>query len=125
MEDPSCASCHMYVDPIGLSLEHFDAIGAYRETDRGLEITTADEVEDLGAFSGPRELGQRLLEDERSARCVVKNFLRASLGHIETAGERYELRDLSDQFASDGHHVQDLLVELCASRMFRFVSEAK
>ena len=59
----------------------------------------------LRCVSGPAELGQRLAEDERTGRCVVKNFLRSSLGHLETDGERYEVRRISDQFATDGSQV--------------------
>jgi hypothetical protein len=124
-EDPTCAACHLYMDPMGLALEHFDAVGAWRADDRGMPLDTSGDVENLGAFSGPAELGQRLAEDERTGRCVVKNFLRSSLGHVETDGERWEVRRISDQFATDGSQVQELLVELCASPMFRYVGEPK
>lgn len=124
-EDPTCASCHLYMDPIGLALEHFDSIGEWRPSDRGMAIDTAGAIEGLGAFSGPRELGQRLAEDERTARCMVKNFLRASLGHLETDGERWEVRRLADGFAEDGHHLQDLMIELVASPAFKWVGDPK
>ena len=34
--NPACAGCHQLMDPIGLSLENFDAIGRWRETDGGV-----------------------------------------------------------------------------------------
>jgi hypothetical protein len=124
-EDPTCASCHVYMDPIGLALEHFDSIGEWRATDRGMAIDTAGEVDGLGAFAGPRELGERLAGDVRVPRCMVKNLVRASLGHLETTGERWEVRRLADGFVEDGHHLQALMVELVASPAFRWVGEPK
>ena len=56
---------------------------------------------------------------------MVKNFLRASLGHIETDGERWEVRRLADAFAEDGHHLQSLMIELVASPAFAWVGEPK
>jgi cytochrome c551/c552 len=38
--NPVCASCHNRMDPLGFALEHFDAIGRWRETDTGAEINS-------------------------------------------------------------------------------------
>src|SRR5207253_4285381 len=38
--NPVCASCHSRMDPLGFALEHFDAIGKWRDTDSGAEINS-------------------------------------------------------------------------------------
>lgn len=123
--DPTCASCHTAMDPIGLAFEHFDPIGKYREQDRGLDLDVTGDVVGLGAFSGPRELGQRIADDDRMPDCIVASFVRSSLGHIEEGPERYALRDLSERFVDGGYRVQDLLIELTASPLFRYVGAPK
>ena len=40
--NPNCAVCHSVIDPVGFALEHFDAVGAWRDKTRdGLEIDSA------------------------------------------------------------------------------------
>ena len=52
--DPSCNSCHQLMDPIGLGLENFNAIGAYRDMDAGKPIE----------FDGPAAVGQSVRRRE-------------------------------------------------------------
>ncbi len=42
---PACAGCHSYMDPLGLPLETFDAIGRFRTTDHGLPIDPSGEFD--------------------------------------------------------------------------------
>jgi len=39
--DPACAGCHANIDPLGFSLEHFDAAGMYRDVDDGLPVDSS------------------------------------------------------------------------------------
>jgi hypothetical protein len=123
--DPSCRGCHVVTDPPGLAFEHFDAIGQWREQDRGLDIDISGTSERLGSYSGPVELGQLIADDERMPTCVVQNFVRSSMGHLEGSGERYAVRDLSEDFSGGGYKIKDLMVELTASKLFRYVGEPK
>ncbi|MBA3548238.1 MAG: DUF1592 domain-containing protein [Nannocystis sp.] len=125
MEDPKCNSCHSLMDPIGLALENFDAIGAFRTLDSGLPIDASGTIADLGDFDGPRALADLIASDERTAACVIKNFVRGTLGHLERSGERPVLDDLNEGFADDGYRLQELLVQLAASPIFRSVGDPK
>lgn len=125
MRDLSCSGCHMAMDPLGLALENYDALGIFRTHEEGLAIDAAVSVPDLGAFTGARGLADRLVADRRVPACVIKNFVRGGLGHLERPGERAILADLEDRFSSEGHRVQALLVELVASPLFRVVGAPK
>ncbi len=52
--DPSCASCHSLIDPLGFALENFDMIGAWRTLDHGEPIDARAELWDGTQLDGPR-----------------------------------------------------------------------
>src|SRR5690606_37310157 len=59
--NPSCASCHGLIDPVGFALENFDAIGAWRERDGDTPVDARGTLVDGTAVDGPRSLQQALL----------------------------------------------------------------
>ena len=58
--NPSCASCHRVMDPLGLGFENFDAIGQWRERDGEHAIDPAGELPDGRKFSNSTELVELL-----------------------------------------------------------------
>jgi len=79
--DPSCASCHRRMDPLGFSLENFDAVGARRAHDGSHPIDPSCKLPSGQAFGGPAEL--RALLRARShafARCFAEKMLTYALG---------------------------------------------
>ena len=79
--NPSCASCHAVMDPIGFSLEHFDLIGTWREADGGVPVNAAGRLADGTALDGPASLRRALL-DRREAvvATTVEKLLTYALG---------------------------------------------
>ena len=63
---PNCASCHAVMDPVGFSLEPFDLIGKWRESDGGVPVNAAGRLADGTALDGPASLRKALL-DRRDA----------------------------------------------------------
>src|SRR5262249_43362367 len=60
--NPSCASCHRMIDPIGLALENFDVTGAWRIKDNGMPVDAASTMYDGTRLAGPADLEQALLK---------------------------------------------------------------
>ncbi len=61
--NPTCASCHRNIDPVGFALENFDAVGQWRtETREGLPIDTAGVLADGTKVDGPAALRRALLD---------------------------------------------------------------
>ena len=58
---PQCSSCHNVIDPIGLSLDHFDVTGAWRIKDRGVLVDTRGELYDGTPLTGVADLRAALL----------------------------------------------------------------
>jgi mono/diheme cytochrome c family protein len=80
-KNPACAGCHKLMDPIGLSLENFDAIGRWREADGGLKIDPSGTLWDGTDVKGPAGLRQAILSrPEQFARTTTEMLLTYALG---------------------------------------------
>ncbi|MEM6993831.1 MAG: DUF1592 domain-containing protein [Myxococcota bacterium] len=117
-ENPACAACHDIVDPIGLALELFDAIGRYRDTDAGLPIDDTAELdgEPLEGIGGLTEL---LRADPVVAACVVRQLYRFSTGHRERADEEATIDALAASFEQVDFNLVQFLPQLVSSAAFR------
>ncbi|WP_436714976.1 DUF1592 domain-containing protein [Roseiconus lacunae] len=81
-EDALCASCHARMDPLGLALENFDALGMWRETDRGTPVEPQGELVTGETFRDVRELKALLRNNHADAfyRCVTEKLLVFAVG---------------------------------------------
>ncbi len=137
--DAACASCHRLVDPIGYGFEHFNTIGAYRETEpvrveptpqqerQGLKaethelpIDSSGYIAGIGdsAFRTPREAGLILAAAEVCHKCIVKQFFRYLFGRHETADDDLLIERAYNQFKDSGFLIRELLVALLASEEY-------
>jgi hypothetical protein len=116
-----CAFCHSLMDPLGLTLENFDAIGKFRETEQGLPIDVSGDF-DGAAFKGPVELGRLLAENPLTSECLVKNVYRYATGRTWSDGQTRVVAALLERFAAEGYDFQKLMIELVTSDGFRFVA---
>lgn len=79
--NPVCASCHFRIDPLGFALEHYDAVGKWRETDDGANINATITVSGQTVDS-TRFFQEALLDHGNSAfvRTVTEKLLTYALG---------------------------------------------
>jgi hypothetical protein len=118
-EVPACAACHRAMDPIGLGLENFDGIGAYRTTEQGLPIDASGELDGV-AFNNPVELGQALKQHPGATDCLVRSVYRYTVGRLETEGEAELMTSLESGLAQNGYDFAKLLVGVVSSAGFRY-----
>jgi hypothetical protein len=80
--DSLCASCHARMDPLGLALEHYNALGYWRDDDRGQPIDTAGRLITGERFADAAELSRALAGPRRKDyhRCLTEKLLTYSLG---------------------------------------------
>ncbi len=95
--NPACAGCHQMMDPIGLGLENFDALGRYRETENGERIDPSGELLGQGTFLGPQELVQLVAADPRFPSCATDKLMTFALGRETVESDTPYL----DQIAAD------------------------
>ena len=112
----ACMSCHSIINPLGFSLEHFDAIGRYREQEVQKPINTAAELISVTGetvkFNGARDLAEHIAGDRHAhAAFVDQLFHQAAKQPINAYGEN--IRDkLTTQFEKSGYNIQLLLIEI-------------
>ncbi|MBM4374970.1 MAG: DUF1592 domain-containing protein [Deltaproteobacteria bacterium] len=119
--DPSCGACHYLSDNLGLTFERYDAVGRYRATENGAPIDPSGEVDQLGAWSGPRELAERLAASEGLHSCLLRQLHRYATGHVEVDGEWPALNELTKRWEARGGSFRPLLVDFASSELFRRV----
>jgi len=101
--NPACASCHARMDPIGFSLENYDGVGAWRDSDNGARIDASGKLPDGTVFTGPAGLKQILLTQHRDEflSTFTEKLMTYALGRgIEPSdrpAERAILRDAAKQ----------------------------
>jgi hypothetical protein len=116
--DPTCATCHEFTDPIGLALENYDALGGYRETDQGLAIDPSGTLDGM-PFADAAELGALLATHPNTADCVVRNLYRYASGHVEQSQEQPTIDELVAGFSESGYDLTLAIEALAASESFR------
>jgi len=82
-EEPLCSSCHNRMDPLGLAMENFNAVGAWRDEERGQPIKGVGGKLITGEnFADVRELKHVLVTDRRTDyyRCLTDKMLTYALG---------------------------------------------
>ena len=80
-KNPVCASCHARMDPLGFSLENFDALGQWRTTDAGTPINASGVLLDGTKVAGVADLRQVLVaQKEQFVRTVTGKLLTYAVG---------------------------------------------
>ena len=81
-EKPLCASCHARMDPLGLALENFNAVGMFRDQENGSPIQTAGQLITGEKFNTIAELNQIFATSRRTDfyRCVTSKLLTYATG---------------------------------------------
>lgn len=120
LEDPVCANCHRLMDPLGLGLENFNAIGQYRTLDNGAPIDASGVVngEDFEDAVG---MAETIAQSEEFPRCLTRTAYRYALGHDETPGEAVSINGAHRVFTESGFQVLELLRAIALSEGFRAV----
>ncbi|GAA4429934.1 DUF1592 domain-containing protein [Bremerella cremea] len=86
-ENAACASCHAKMDPIGFSLENYDAIGQWRTKDEGFEIDASGEMPGGTKFAGADGLKRLLLEDKKDE--FIHNLISKTMTYALGRGVEY------------------------------------
>jgi hypothetical protein len=118
--NPTCASCHRRMDPLGFGLENFDATGAWRTLDGKFPIDASGSLPDGRTFTGPEELRTILKADhETFARCLASKLLTYALGR---GLERYDTRTvrmIASRLPRHEYRFSGLVLEIVNSLPFQ------
>jgi hypothetical protein len=118
--NPTCASCHNIMDPLGFALENYDLIGAWRETDGPARIDSSGRLADGTPLAGPVDLRQAVMSrsDMFVTTATEKLFVYA-LGRPVHYYDMPAVRAVVRRAARDGNRFSSLLVGIVESDAFQ------
>lgn len=116
--DPACSGCHALMDPIGFGLEHYDAIGAYRDLDNEVPVDASGELAGV-AFEDAAGLIDVLADDPRFVPCLSRKMFTYGLGRTPTDADGCTLESITDHLAQEDGSLTDLIVLLAQSSAAR------
>ncbi len=122
LEQPFCAACHTSMDPIGLGLETFDGIGAYRTTENGATIDATGSL-DGTPFHDLPTLAKAVAGHPHLPGCVTREVYRFAAGAPEPRDATPEIESLTRAFVADGWSFVGLLRKVALSAGFRTATE--
>ena len=118
--NPVCASCHARMDPLGLSLENFDAIGQWRTTDAGTPVNASGVLLDGTAVNGPAALARALVaQKEQFVRTVAAKLLTYAIGRGLELDDAPAIRAVVRASAADDYRWSSTMLALVKSAPFR------
>jgi hypothetical protein len=93
--NPSCASCHGVIDPVGFALENFNPIGAWRDRDGDSPVDARGTLVDGTAIAGPADLTAALVvRSQMFVTHVTEKLLAYSLGRTLDHRDMPAVRDI-------------------------------
>ena len=128
-EKESCNACHQDIDPWGIALEHFDAVGNWRKTIRkkhqdGFEerpVVSEDRLPNGTKLAGADGLRTYLVGQQSRvfARSLVRAMLTYALGRSLELSDEEDVDDLTDQFVEDGYRLDQLVHQIVSDSAFQ------
>lgn len=122
--NPVCAGCHRITDPIGLTLENFDGIGAYRTTENGAAIDVSGTL-DGTEVSGPVELGAAVSRHPAAPRCLARRVAEYALRRPLANDDLGWAAEMASRFAEEEYRVRALFGAVATSDAFFQVGRAR
>jgi hypothetical protein len=120
-KNPVCASCHSVIDPLGFALEHYDAIGRFRETEEGGQVVDASAAMPDGvAFDGLAGMREVMVSRETDfANTVVDRLLTYALGRGLEYYDGPVIRQIIREAEANDYRWSSLILGITNSRPFQ------
>jgi hypothetical protein len=120
--NPVCNNCHGVMDPLGFSLENFDAIGAWRSKDvfASTAIDASGKLVDGTAVNGPRDLRSALLKHpEQFAQTLTEKMMMFALGRELEYYDMPAIRKIVRDSAKDNYKFSSIVLGIVNSPAFQ------
>ncbi len=119
-KNPACAGCHALMDPIGFSLENFDAVGVWRANDSGFRVEPAGQMFDGSKLNGPVSLRQAILNrSDVFMGTFTENLLAYGLGRVLEPYDMPAVRAIARDAAPNNNRFSSFLLGVVKSTPFQ------
>jgi hypothetical protein len=116
----SCASCHRLIDPVGFSLEQFDAVGRWRSRDEGKSVDAAGGLPDGSRFEGVDGLEKALLQrPDLFVRTLTEKLFIFALGRAPQESDAPAIRKIVRDARANNYRFSSLIVGITTSTPFQ------
>jgi hypothetical protein len=125
-ENPVCATCHDVMDPLGLALENFDAIGRWRVRDEGGPVDASGQMVNGAPIDGPQSLLDEVTaEPEEFVRLVTEKLMVYALGRGLEAYDMPTVRQIARDAAEQDYRFSAIVSGIAHSVPFRMKRAAE
>lgn len=119
-KNPTCASCHARMDPLGFSLENFDGIGQWRTQDAGAVIDASGVLLDGTKVDGPAALRQALVaQKEQFVKAATTKLVAYALGREIESFDAPAIRGIVRTAAADNYRWSSTILAIVKSAPFQ------
>src|SRR5262249_53403983 len=116
----ACASCHRLIDPVGFSLEQFDAIGRWRAMEGGKPVDAAGGLPDGSVFDGVAGLEPALLKrPELFVGTMTEKLFIFALGRAPEEYDAPAIRKIVREARANGYRFSSLILGITKSTPFQ------
>ncbi|GAB5495615.1 MAG: DUF1592 domain-containing protein [Phycisphaerales bacterium] len=120
LTDPSCAACHVRMDPIGLAMENFDAVGGWRDAYENAPIDASGVLPGGISFDGPNQLKSILLDKHETFReHLAGELLTYAVGRGMEPFDRPAIRLIAEHTSANGDTLGSMIEGVVLSGTFR------
>jgi hypothetical protein len=118
--NPTCNSCHRFMDPIGLALDNFDVTAKWRQRENGADLDTKGDYYDGTPVSTPAELSAVLLKRPAPLlRTFTENLLAYALGRRAEYYDQPTVRAIVKSAEANDLKISSFIVGIATSDAFR------
>jgi mono/diheme cytochrome c family protein len=119
-KNPACQSCHKVIDPLGLALDNFDTLGAWRIKDNGVAIDSNGTLYDGTKMTGPADLRAALLNhSDGLIRNFTDNLMSYALGRRIEYYDQPTIRAIAKKAAQNGNRFSSFVLGIVNSPAFQ------
>jgi hypothetical protein len=118
--NPTCYECHRKIDPIGLSMENYNQIGAWRDRySKKLPIDSSGELPDGTLIRGPDGIKKYLLDrPDQFTRCLTEKLFVYALGRRLSFADRDDIDRIVLTLPRESYGFRDLIQQIVNSEAF-------
>lgn len=121
--EPSCAVCHVKLDPFGFAMEHYDPIGRYRAMDNGRPVDASGTITGTkfsnASFKNAIDMLEGLSKSEDVHSCFVKNTFRYVFGRTEGKDDKEQLAEALKAFTASNLDMSTIFLNFVTSDSFK------
>ena len=119
-KNPTCASCHKIMDPIGFALENFDLVGTWRDVDGKAPVDASGQLVDGTKLNGPADLRQALLSrSEAFVTNATEKLFTYALGRPVQYFDMPTVRGVVHRAAQNDYRFSSLVLGVVSSDAFQ------